>query len=207
MLYEVITRIDPGERMVRGIHRLGAIPPAPENFQRLRGLTLHTRLLILRGGQSQRLADGSVYVFPMLNAHGDPDIILPDSGEAAGLRVHIAVGGRGGMDDEGFRIADVGRVRHEADPVDKGAAGIVAALEGEAEHGAVISPEVAVRVGVGRMAGKGRMVHPRHGGVTRQRLGEADRVFQVTGIPDVQAFKAPRITSYNVCYTKLLRTR
>ena len=46
----------------------------------------------------------------------------------------LAVRGRGGMDDEGSGVADIGEMREQLDVRDQLHAGVIAALEPEGEH-------------------------------------------------------------------------
>src|SRR6266550_1359869 len=82
----------------------------------------------------------------------------------AGLRLlrvrQLAMRGRGRMDDERARVADIGEMREQFDVRDKLDAGIIATFEPEGENGAGALGAIFLGEGVIAVPGQARIAHP-----------------------------------------------
>ena len=100
----------------------------------------------------------------MSAASSMPTLTRTYSGVTAGVRlllgVELLVGGRGRMDDEGLRVADIREVAAELDAVDEALASLETALDAEAEDGSLAVRKQLLSARVVRMALEPRVVDP-----------------------------------------------
>ncbi len=122
----------------------------------------------------------------------DPDrhanVLGADTGTTLLVGVELLVRGAGRVDDECFGIADVGQVRAEFAGVDELFARFHSALDAEAENRTFAVGQVLGRVGLVGVVGQSGVVHPFHGVVRFQELGNLESVFAVAWHPQVERF-------------------
>ena len=82
----------------------------------------------------------------------------------------LPVRGRGRMDDQRARVADIGEMREQLHVRDELDAGVVAALEAEGEHRARALRHVFLGEGVVAVAGEARIAHPGDLGMLRRAI-------------------------------------
>src|SRR6185436_9880526 len=82
----------------------------------------------------QRLVDGPEDVVERLEADRHAHHVGRDAGLDLVGFLHLAVRGRGGMDDQGLGVADVSEVAHELRRLDEALARFGAALDAEIEE-------------------------------------------------------------------------
>ena len=80
----------------------------------------------------------------MLEADREPDEVGRDAGRLLLGLVELLMGGRGRVDDQRLRVADVGEEAEELDAVDEPAAGLDAALDPERDDAAEATGQVAL---------------------------------------------------------------
>ena len=90
-----------------------------------------------------------------------PHHIVACAGARALLVAELAMRGRGGMDDQAPRIADIGEMAEQLDVADERDARLVAALQPEGEHRARALRRIALGERVIAVAGKPGIIHPR----------------------------------------------
>src|SRR5260221_14471272 len=90
--------------------------------------------LMPRAGDRERLVDILDDVGGVLDADREPDGFRQDAGHALLFGGHLAVGGRGRMAGERFRIADIDQAGDQLQLVIKSLAGLQAALDAEGEQ-------------------------------------------------------------------------
>src|SRR6266403_1874052 len=81
---------------------------------------------LLRG--AQRLGAVGDDIVGIFETDREPDHVLAHAGLRQRLFIHLAMGGRGRMQDQGLRIADIGEMRGEAQRLDEAPAGLAPAL-------------------------------------------------------------------------------
>src|SRR5215470_2923219 len=104
----------------------------------------------------------------------EPDREANDVGARTGLDLlrvgELTVGGRGRMNDERARIADISEMGEQLHVGDELDAGVVAAFESEREAGARALGHVFFREIVVAVAGEARIAHPYHLALIREPL-------------------------------------
>ncbi len=124
----------------------------------------------------QRLVQIGDDIVDMFDADRDAHHVRPrPRGDQLGL-AQLAVRGRGGMDDQRARIADIGEMAEQLDLRDQLHPGVVATLQPEGEHRPALAAEISVGerlVGIGLEPGIG---HPCHLLVVLQPFGHGERI-------------------------------
>src|SRR5215210_2109012 len=120
--------------------RTNCAPPpteVPPNFM-TRGLT--------KGSCSvQRCIEIVQYVVDRLEADGEPDVVVRDSGGLLLVHRELRVGRRGGVYDEALRVAYIRQETVQCEPVYKALARFEAAFDAEAENRTVHPTPVVLR--------------------------------------------------------------
>ena len=125
-------------------------------------------------------------VLRVLEANGEADGARADaSGDQFVVR-ELAMGGAGGVDDEALGVADVGEVGEQAHAADEVLAGLAAAIEVEAEHGAGAAGEVLRHEPVVFRASEARVAYLGHVAAPGQPLGDG------AGVADVAVHAQPQ---------------
>src|SRR5687767_14751566 len=117
------------------------------------GRALPARVVLLGGERNlargaERLVEIGDDVVDMLDADRQPDIIVRDAGRQLLLCGQLGVRGRGRVNREAARIADIGDVVEQLQRVDEVPAGGLAALQLEADQAA--EPALQIRLGAPR---------------------------------------------------------
>ncbi len=84
----------------------------------------------------------------------------PAPARVALLVGELAVRGRGGVNDQAPRVADIGEMAEQLDVADKRDAGLVTALEPEGEHGAGALRAIALGERMEFVARQTRIIDP-----------------------------------------------
>ena len=131
-------------------------------------------------GLGESLIEVSQDVVEVFDTHGEANEFGRDAGGGLLFLVHLRVGRGGGVNGEGLRVSDIGKVRVQLKGLDEDPARIGAPLDAEDDHGAALPFEILFVLLEFGVVGQSREANPFHGGVGLKVLGDREGVLAVT---------------------------
>ena len=142
--------------------------------------------VLARSGFGQGLIDVGDDVVDVFQAYRDADEFRGNAGGKLGLRTHLTMAGGGGVQDQGFGVADIGQVAGELDGVDEFFAGGQTAFNAEAQNRPESALEIPAGIFISRVLFQAGVLDPYHARVLFEVLSQGQGVAAVVGNPQGQ---------------------
>lgn len=128
-------------------------------------------------------------VLGILDPHADANVLRRHARAGLFAFGQLLVGRAGGVNDQRFRIADIGQVRTQLARIDELLARFQSALDAEAQDRALAIGQILLSVGVVGAGFQSRVIDPINPVVRFQELGNGQSVFAVPWHSQVQCFQ------------------